>query len=150
MRRERRALRSDRDRQDLPLARSPRRPVPKESEPATYGNPTSRTSGARVATGQAASGSCCGSTGRSARSRATSGRSSGRTSCSGGCYWSFSSCATGGYRPSYVHSAERRTGTRGLGGGVHTDAIMDRIVHNAVWLEMGDMNMRQAMAGKGR
>lgn len=91
-----------------------------------------------------------GSTGRSARSRATSGRSSGRTSCSGGCCWSFSSCATGGYRPSYVHSAERRTGTRGLGGGVHTDAIMDRIVHNAVWLEMGDMNMRQAMAGKGR
>lgn len=37
-----------------------------------------------------------------------------------------------------------------LGGGVHADAIMDRIVHNAVWLEMGDMNMRQAMAGKGR
>lgn len=36
-----------------------------------------------------------------------------------------------------------------LGGGVHADAIMDRIVHNAVWLEMGDMNMRQAMAGKG-
>ena len=30
------------------------------------------------------------------------------------------------------------------------DAIMDRIVHNAVWLEMGDMNMRQVMAGKGR
>lgn len=37
-----------------------------------------------------------------------------------------------------------------LGGGVHADAIMDRIVHNAVWVEMGDMNMRQAMAGKGR
>lgn len=36
-----------------------------------------------------------------------------------------------------------------LGGGVHTDAIMDRIVRNAVWLEMGDMNMRWAMAGKG-
>ena len=28
--------------------------------------------------------------------------------------------------------------------------FMDRIVHNAVWREMGDMNMRQAMAGKGR
>lgn len=67
-----------------------------------------------------------------------------------GCCWSFSSCATGGYRPSYVHSSERRTGTRGLGGGVHADAIMDRIVHNAVWLEMGDMNIWQAMAGKGR
>ena len=37
-----------------------------------------------------------------------------------------------------------------LAGGVHADAIMDRIVHNAVWLEMGDMYMRQAMAGKGR
>lgn len=37
-----------------------------------------------------------------------------------------------------------------LGGGVRADAIMDRIVHNAVWLEMSGMNMRQAMAGKGR
>lgn len=36
-----------------------------------------------------------------------------------------------------------------LGGGVHADAIMDRIVHNAAWLEMGDMNMRQATTGKG-
>ena len=35
-----------------------------------------------------------------------------------------------------------------LGSGVH--AIMDRIVHSAVWLEMGGMNMRQAMGGKGR
>ncbi len=30
-----------------------------------------------------------------------------------------------------------------LGGGVHADAIMDRIVHNAVWLETGNMNMRE-------
>lgn len=37
-----------------------------------------------------------------------------------------------------------------LGSGVHADAIMDRIVHSAVWLEMGGMNMRQAMGGKGR
>lgn len=35
-------------------------------------------------------------------------------------------------------------------GGVHADAIMDRIVHNAVWLEMGDVNMRLATAGKVR
>lgn len=34
-------------------------------------------------------------------------------------------------------------------GGMHTGAIVDRIVRNAVWLEMGGMNMRQAMAGKG-
>lgn len=30
-----------------------------------------------------------------------------------------------------------------LGGGVHADAIMDRIVHNAVWVETGSMNMRE-------
>lgn len=35
-------------------------------------------------------------------------------------------------------------------GGVHADAIMDCIVRNAAWLEMGDMNVRQATAGKGR
>lgn len=30
-----------------------------------------------------------------------------------------------------------------LGGGVHADAIMDRIVHNAVWLSAGEVNMRE-------
>lgn len=30
-----------------------------------------------------------------------------------------------------------------LGGGVYADAIMDRIVHNAVWVETGSMNMRE-------
>jgi DNA replication protein DnaC len=30
-----------------------------------------------------------------------------------------------------------------LGGGVHADAIMDRIVYNAVWVETGTMNMRE-------
>jgi len=30
-----------------------------------------------------------------------------------------------------------------LGGGVHADAIMDRIVHNAVWVDSGKMNMRE-------
>lgn len=30
-----------------------------------------------------------------------------------------------------------------LGGGIHADAILDRIVHNAVWVETGDMNMRE-------
>lgn len=29
-----------------------------------------------------------------------------------------------------------------LSGGVHADAIMDRIVHNAIWLESGEVNMR--------
>lgn len=33
-----------------------------------------------------------------------------------------------------------------LGGGVHADAIMDRIVHNAVWVETGTMNMREYYA----
>ena len=35
-----------------------------------------------------------------------------------------------------------------LGGGIHADAIMDRIVHNASWVEMGEVNMR-AKYGKG-
>ena len=30
-----------------------------------------------------------------------------------------------------------------LGGGVHADAIMDRIARNAVWVDMGEANMRQ-------
>lgn len=30
-----------------------------------------------------------------------------------------------------------------LGGGVHTDAIMDRIVHNATWIYTGQINMRE-------
>jgi len=33
-----------------------------------------------------------------------------------------------------------------LGGGVHADAIMDRIIHNAVWIETGTMNMREYCA----
>lgn len=33
-----------------------------------------------------------------------------------------------------------------LGGGVHADAIMDRIVHNAIWIETGRMNMREHCA----
>lgn len=30
-----------------------------------------------------------------------------------------------------------------MGGGVHADAIMDRIVHNAITVNTGDVNMRQ-------
>lgn len=30
-----------------------------------------------------------------------------------------------------------------LGGGVHADAIMDRIVHNTIWIETGSTNMRE-------
>lgn len=33
-----------------------------------------------------------------------------------------------------------------LGGGVHAEAIMDRIVHNAAWVYSGDVNMRQLFA----
>ena len=32
-----------------------------------------------------------------------------------------------------------------LGGGVHADAIMDRIVHGAAWVGMGEMNMRKEL-----
>jgi hypothetical protein len=30
-----------------------------------------------------------------------------------------------------------------LGGGVHADAMMDRIVHNCAWIYTGSLNMRQ-------
>ena len=32
-----------------------------------------------------------------------------------------------------------------LGGGVHADAIMDRIVHGAAWVNIGEMNMRRKL-----
>lgn len=35
-----------------------------------------------------------------------------------------------------------------LGSGVHADAIMDRIVHNAVWFETGSLNMREVHSKK--
>nr|WP_275579095.1 ATP-binding protein [Brachybacterium muris] len=33
-----------------------------------------------------------------------------------------------------------------LGGAVHADAIMDRIVHNTIWIDTGDRNMREHTA----
>ena len=36
-----------------------------------------------------------------------------------------------------------------LGGGVHADAIMDRIVHGTAWVEMGGTNMRQKLGCDG-
>lgn len=30
-----------------------------------------------------------------------------------------------------------------LGGGVHVDAIMDRIIHNSITINAGDINMRE-------
>ncbi len=33
-----------------------------------------------------------------------------------------------------------------LGSGVHADAIMDRIVHNTIWVETGSYNMREQTA----
>ena len=37
-----------------------------------------------------------------------------------------------------------------LGGGVHADAIMDRIVHGTAWVEMGELNMRRKLgSGSG-
>ena len=35
-----------------------------------------------------------------------------------------------------------------LGGGVHADAIMDRIVHNTIWIDTGNHNMREHTATK--
>ncbi|SFV22314.1 ATP-binding protein [Micrococcus terreus] len=36
-----------------------------------------------------------------------------------------------------------------LGSGVHADAIMDRIVHNTLWIETGSFNMREHTAMNG-
>ncbi|MFB9075228.1 MULTISPECIES: ATP-binding protein [Citricoccus] len=36
-----------------------------------------------------------------------------------------------------------------LGSGVHADAIMDRIVHNTLWIETGSYNMREHTAMNG-
>ena len=33
-----------------------------------------------------------------------------------------------------------------LGGGVHADAILDRIVYNAIFVETSSMNMREYCA----
>ena len=33
-----------------------------------------------------------------------------------------------------------------LGGGIHADAIMDRIVHTAAWVYSGNINMRELQA----
>jgi DNA replication protein DnaC len=35
-----------------------------------------------------------------------------------------------------------------LGSGVHADAIMDRIVHNTIWVDTGNQNMREHAAMK--
>lgn len=35
-----------------------------------------------------------------------------------------------------------------LGGGIHADAIMDRIIHKAFWYDTGKMNMREFNAQK--
>ncbi|WP_279628315.1 MULTISPECIES: hypothetical protein [Cryobacterium] len=33
-----------------------------------------------------------------------------------------------------------------LGSGVHANALMDRIIHNTIWIETGDTNMREHTA----
>lgn len=35
-----------------------------------------------------------------------------------------------------------------LGGGVHAESMMDRIVHNASWMESGNINMREFLSSK--
>ncbi len=37
-----------------------------------------------------------------------------------------------------------------LGGGVHADAIMNRIAHNATLVDMGNTNMRKRRADRER
>ena len=37
-----------------------------------------------------------------------------------------------------------------LGGGVHADAIMDRIIHNSITINAGDVNMREVTSNMNR
>ena len=37
---------------------------------------------------------------------------------------------------------------RRMGGGAHAESVMDRIVHNAVRIQMGDVNMRERIASR--
>ena len=37
---------------------------------------------------------------------------------------------------------------RRMGGGAHAESVLDRIIHNAVRIEMGDVNMRERMAAR--
>ncbi|MBU5406473.1 hypothetical protein KQI08_11245 [Paraeggerthella hongkongensis] len=37
---------------------------------------------------------------------------------------------------------------RRMGGGAHAESVIDRIVHNAVTIEMGDVNMRERCSKK--
>ena len=43
-------------------------------------------------------------------------------------------------------SRKKRLGINDSGSGVHADAIMDRIVHNTIWVETGTHNMREHVA----
>lgn len=39
---------------------------------------------------------------------------------------------------------------RRMGGGAHAESVMDRIVHNAIRIEMGEVNMRELMIKKSK
>ena len=43
----------------------------------------------------------------------------------------------------FVHNSKLNQWHNRLGGGVHADAIMDRIIHNSVTINAGDVNMRR-------
>ena len=45
-----------------------------------------------------------------------------------------------------LHQYAKKDWHQRLGSGVHADAIMDRIVHNTIWIETGDVNMREHTA----
>ena len=38
---------------------------------------------------------------------------------------------------------------RRMGGGAHADSVMDRIIHDAIRIEMGDVNMRELLSKRG-
>ena len=101
----------------------------------------------RRAGAPAASARSRGSTRPSRCSCSTSGCSAAPTSSSGASCPGSWRPATVRRPPSSARSSARRTGTPGSAAGCAPDAIMDRIVHGAAWVGMGEMNMRRKLEG---
>ncbi|MFI3173520.1 MAG: hypothetical protein R3Y58_14295 [Eubacteriales bacterium] len=51
-----------------------------------------------------------------------------------------------GGKLSKCHVVKKFIDIHSLGGGIHADAIIDRIIHNKIQIYAGDLNMREIYA----